>query len=52
MAPPPTVHGRSTEMLTVWRRVHIEVDSMGIVTGNLLAGFVKNVVAKPTVLHN
>ncbi len=25
----PTNHGRSSEMLTVWRRLHVEVDSMG-----------------------
>ncbi|MDW8030166.1 MAG: hypothetical protein RMK94_17445, partial [Armatimonadota bacterium] len=25
---------RATELLTVWRRLHVEVDSMGAVTGN------------------
>jgi hypothetical protein len=27
-----------TDMLTVWRRLHIEVDSMGAVDGNFIAG--------------
>jgi hypothetical protein len=27
-----------SEMLTIWRRLHIEVDSMGIVTGNKVTG--------------
>ena len=30
--------GKLTEMLTVWRRLHVEVDSMGPVTGNTIAG--------------
>ena len=34
-------------MLTVWRRLHIEVDSMGNVTGNLLTGLVTDVVPEP-----
>jgi hypothetical protein len=34
----PTEQAQVTDMLTVWRRVHIEVDSMGPVTGNNVAG--------------
>src|SRR6266849_8272232 len=34
----PTSKARGTQMLTVWRRVHIEVDSMGLVTGNNVTG--------------
>lgn len=30
----PTPQAKATEMLTVWRRLHIEVDSMGVVTDN------------------
>jgi hypothetical protein len=33
-----------SEMLTVWRRLHIEVDSMGNVSGNLVSGAVPNEV--------
>ena len=38
-----TDQGSDTEMLTVWRRLHVEVDSMGNVTGNLVAGLVTDV---------
>lgn len=41
----PTTQGNSTEMLTVWRRLHVEVDSMGMVTGNHVTGLVTDVVA-------
>jgi hypothetical protein len=34
----PTAKAKRTEMLTVWRRLHIEVDSMGAVTGNKVEG--------------
>lgn len=39
--PPPTSPlnpAMRTELLTVWRRLHLEVDSMGIVTGNSANG--------------
>lgn len=34
----PTNPAMRTELLTVWRRLHIEVDSMGIVSGNNISG--------------
>jgi hypothetical protein len=37
-------------MLTVWRRLHVEVDSMGNVTGNLVAGLVTDVNPDPKSL--
>ena len=43
----PTDQGSDSEMLTVWRRVHVEVDSMGLVTGNLVAGLVTGVDPDP-----
>lgn len=36
----PTQKAKSTEMLTVWRRLHVEVDSMGVVTNNVVRGVV------------
>lgn len=36
--PLPTVRAKATPMLTVWRRMHIEVDSMGVVAGNRVLG--------------
>lgn len=36
----PTDRAEITEMLTVWRRVHIELDSMGLVAGNEITGTV------------
>ena len=36
--PLPTVRAKSTPMLTVWRRVHIERDSMGPASGNATGG--------------
>lgn len=41
--PLPTVRAKATQMLTVWRRLHIEVDSMGLVFGNRLSGNIGNV---------
>lgn len=35
---PNNVQGIRTKMLTVWRRLHIEVDSMGTVSGNDVSG--------------
>ncbi len=34
----PTGQAKRTELLTVWRKVHIEVDSMGQVSNNFLTG--------------
>jgi hypothetical protein len=34
----PSKHVQGTDMLTVWRRLHIEVDSMGPVKANLAEG--------------
>lgn len=36
----PNSQAKSSEMLTVWRNLHIEVDSMGTVTGNKVVGTV------------
>src|SRR6185369_6291063 len=36
----PTDRAKPTDMVTVWRKVHVEVDSMGLVTGNEVAGTV------------
>jgi hypothetical protein len=38
MGNPNNVAGIRTEMLTVWRKLHIEVDSMGAATGNKVEG--------------
>jgi len=38
----PTARGQTTRMLTIWRRLHVEVDSMGAVTGNTITGSVTN----------
>jgi len=37
----PTDHANVTPMITVWRRVHIEVDSMGSISGNNVTGTVR-----------
>ena len=34
----PTGNGKLTDMLTVWRRVHVEVDAMGASAGNFYRG--------------
>jgi hypothetical protein len=34
----PTAHGKLTQMLTVWRKVHIEVDAMKPSAGNFYRG--------------
>ena len=39
----PTTRAAETDMLTVWRKVHVEVDSMGVVTGNSVTGTVLKV---------
>lgn len=38
----PTKQGVGTSLLTVWRRLHMEVDTMGPVAGNTLSGTVKS----------
>jgi hypothetical protein len=40
----PTAGAKITEMLTVWRKLHLEVDSMGAVSGNTITGSITNVV--------
>lgn len=40
----PTKQAKSTLMLTVWRNLHVEVDSMGLVAGNSANGTVNDVV--------
>lgn len=39
----PTTQAKVTDMLTVWRNLHIEVDSMGNVTGNVVTGTIERV---------
>lgn len=36
----PTEYANVTPVLTVWRRLHIELDSMGPVTGNVVTGVI------------
>ncbi|MFN2455863.1 MAG: hypothetical protein ABR577_16765 [Pyrinomonadaceae bacterium] len=43
----PTDKAKATEMLTVWRRVHIESDSMGLVNGNEINGLVMSANPNP-----
>jgi hypothetical protein len=45
----PTTRLKKTLMLTVWRRLHIERDSMGIVTGNHESGLIRSVGPDPQV---
>jgi hypothetical protein len=45
----PTRRAKSSPMLTVWRRLHMEVDSMGLVSGNSVAGLITDVVTEPTL---
>lgn len=42
--------GAQSEMLTVWRKVHVEVDSMGNVTGNRITGTIES--ASPSLLSS
>ncbi len=39
----PTQRANVTDMLTVWRRLHIEMDSMGLVAGNRVTGTITRV---------
>ena len=34
----PTTRAEVTDLLTVWRKLHVEMDSMGLVTGNEVTG--------------
>jgi hypothetical protein len=43
----PTANAKLTDMLTVWRRVHIEADSMSAVAGNSYTGIVNGVFTIP-----
>ncbi|MCP4123689.1 MAG: hypothetical protein GY751_18220, partial [Bacteroidetes bacterium] len=36
----------ASDRLTIWRKVHIELDSMGKVTGNIISGNITNVTEK------
>lgn len=49
----PNDRAKVTEMLTVWRYLHIEMDSMGLVAGNDLRGTITEVQThtKFSVLH-
>lgn len=40
---------KPTQMLTVWRKLHIEVDSMGAVAGNVVTGTITGVAANYTI---
>lgn len=44
----PTATAKVSEVLTVWRRLHVEVDSMGTVSGNTITGQM-NVAAGPSL---
>jgi hypothetical protein len=37
----PTVQANRTKLLTVWRKLHMEIDSMGEVQGNFITGFLR-----------
>jgi hypothetical protein len=49
-APLPTAGAKSTDLLTVWRSFHVEVDHMGAVSGNQLVGAIQN--AQPNKSKN
>lgn len=46
----PTQRANVTNMLTVWRRVHVEMDSMGLVAGNQVTGTIRR--ARPDTTAN
>ena len=46
----PTLKAKTTPMLTVWRRLHIEVDSMGLVDGNRVTGNIVSMVGSGSVI--
>ena len=43
----PIASNYVTEMLTVWRRLHVEVDSMGAVAGNSVSGNIPEISGIP-----
>jgi hypothetical protein len=45
----PIASGYVTEMLTVWRRLHVEVDSMGTVTNNIVSANVVSISGSSSV---
>ena len=50
----PNVKAARTDMLTVWRRVHIELDSMGAAQGNFIDGQFREtatITESPTVIQ-
>jgi hypothetical protein len=44
-----TPKAKASQMLTVWRRVHVEVDSMANVIGNNVSGFIQAVVTNTAI---
>jgi hypothetical protein len=46
----PTDVAKITPLLTVWRRVHVEMDSMGAVAGNQVTGSIRR--ARPDTANN
>lgn len=46
----PTDEAKVTDMLTVWRKLHVEVDSIGFVSGNSVTGTILK--AHPNVKQN
>ena len=46
----PTLKAKATPMLTVWRRLHVEVDSMGLVEGNRVTGNIVSMVGSGSVI--
>ncbi|MCS7048804.1 MAG: hypothetical protein NZ483_05875 [Verrucomicrobiae bacterium] len=41
--------GRLSEMVTVWRRLHVELDSMAAVTNNFVSGLITNISGGTTI---
>lgn len=39
--PLPTTKAKRTKLLTVWRKLHMEIDSMGMVENNFITGFIR-----------
>ena len=44
-----TPKSKASPMLTIWRRMHVEVDSMWHVAGNNVTGIILDVVTEPTM---
>lgn len=49
---PPNYQNYVTPMLTVWRRLHVEVDSMSAVTNNQVTGFVTKMLGNSSGVTN